>query len=511
MEYVGGKTLKAVLRERRRAGQGPLPLDLAIAYVLAILPAFSYLHELRLVYNDFKPDNVMLQGGDVRLIDLGAVTRLEDPDPIIYGTEGYQAPEVATVGPSVPADLYSIARCLAVLVLEMPGYQTTHRHRLPSREQEPLFQRHESFYRFLLKATAQRLEDRYQTADEMEEALETILHEVTAVTRGTARPTISQIFGGDLQALHAGANGSALQPDWRHLPPVRVDPADPAAGFVLNAMVLDPPLQVAALREAIAQGTIETTAEAELGLARALIEVGQHAEAEMCLARVEQANRRDWRGSWYRGLSLLAQGRAHEAAMAFDLVYAELPGELAPKLGLALAAELMGDMGTADRLYDLVAATDHSFTSASFGLARARLAQGDRAGAAAAYQRIPPTSSLHTQAQVALARTLIGGPGQPAPVLDELAHASAVIERLPLTYGQRVELAAELLEAALALLESGAQAEAGGVLLLDHPFLENPVREALERAYRDLARLAVGPDKIRLVDRANQIRPLTAV
>jgi len=153
MEYVGGLTLKTVFKQRTQAGLGPLPLDLAIAYILAILPAFSYLHDLGLVYNDVKPDNMMLQGDDVKLIDLGAVTRLEDPDPVVYGTEGYEAPEVPSKGPSVAADLYSLARCLVVLVLNLPTYQTVHRHSLPAPDQEPVFRQYESFYRFLVKAT----------------------------------------------------------------------------------------------------------------------------------------------------------------------------------------------------------------------------------------------------------------------------------------------------------------------------------------------------------------------
>jgi Protein kinase G tetratricopeptide repeat len=39
---------------------------------------------------------------------------------------------------------------------------------------------------------------------------------------------------------------------------------------------------------------------------------------------------------------------------------------------------------------------------------------------------------------------------------------------------------------------------------------EDPIRLALERAYRELARLETGDEKIRLVDRANQVRPMTA-
>ena len=49
--------------EARRAANGdrpdPLPVDQAIAYVLEILPAIGHLHDLGLLFCDFKPDNVI--------------------------------------------------------------------------------------------------------------------------------------------------------------------------------------------------------------------------------------------------------------------------------------------------------------------------------------------------------------------------------------------------------------------------------------------------------------------
>jgi serine/threonine-protein kinase PknG len=510
MEYIGGRTLKSVLRERRQEGLGPLPVDLAIAYILAVLPAFRYLHDLGLAYNDFKPDNVMLQGGDVKLIDLGAVTWLGDPDPILYGTDGYQAPEIGSQGPSVAADLYSIARCLAVLVLDMPTYQTAYRHRLPSPAQEPLLQRHDSLYRFLMKATAHDPRDRYQSADEVAEALEAVLREVTATSQGSPRPAPSKLFGGDVLAIRWPGGGADPGPDWRHLPLPRVDPADPAAGTVVGVQALEPARQLAVLRESLAQGLIEPTAEAELGLARALIELGRHGEAESCLARLEAGDRREWRGNWYRGLSLAAQGRAGEAGLAFDLVYAEQPGELAPKLAMALAAELAGDLQTAARHYDIVSSTDPGFTSASFGLARTREAQGDVAGAVEAYERVPPSSSLHANAQLALARVLIRG-GPAGPEAEDLARASSVIERLQLPEQRRAELAVQLYEAALTLIASRHRTQLPDVLLLGQPMRDVPVRFGLERAYRELAWTAAGDLKVQLVECANEVRPMTAL
>jgi serine/threonine-protein kinase PknG len=509
MEYVGGKTLKSVLRERKHEGLGPLPVDLAIAYILAVLPAFGYLHDLGLIYNDFKPDNVMLQGGDVKLIDLGAVTRLEDPDPIVYGTDGFQAPEMVSEGPSVASDLYSIARCLAVLVLELPAYQTTHKYRLPTPDQEPLFQQHESLYRFLMKATAHDPRDRYMGAGEMAEGLEAVLREVTATSQATPRPAPSKLFGGNVLDMLWASSGTGPAPDWRHLPPPRIDVSDAAASYVLDAQVLQPAQQVNVLREALANATIETTVEAQLALARAEIEIGRHAEAEAVLAWLEATDRREWRVNWYRGLSLLAQGRAAEATLAFDNVYSELPGELAPRLAMALSAELAGDLEASARHYDVVSSTDPGFTSASFGLARTRQALGDLDGVVEAYERIPPTSSLHVPAQLALSRALIRG-GRTGPTVDGLVRASSVVERLQLSDELRAELSVGLFEAALVLLPNGTHPQWPDVRLLGQPLMETRIRFALERAYRDLAWIAAGDEKILLVECANEVRPMTS-
>ena len=515
MEYVGGKTLKDILVERRQANgrtANPLPVEHAMAYVLGILPAFAYLHRQGLVYNDFKPDNVMLHGDDVKLIDLGAVTHLDDSTAAIYGTDGYQAPEVARHGPSIASDLYTVARCLAALVMDFRGYQTKYRHRLPEPEEQPLLAEHESLLRFLLKGTAEDPDDRFQSADEMAEQLLGVLREVVAIKEGTPRPATSSLFGADPQALRANPGEAPPAPDWRMLPSLKVNASDPAASFVVNvSAVIDPAQQVALLSEARENDQVPDTAETQLGLARALIAMGRLEEAGQHLDEVAQRDPWDWRVSWYRGLALLRQGRPAEAQQTFDRVSGDLPGELAPKLAEGLAAELAGDLERAAALYQVVATTDPGFTSACFGLGRVRDAMGDRAGAVAAYRLIPETSSLYMQAQIELARTLLRRRPRSDPGVGELAQASATIEHLGLPAQERSQLSSELLEAALALIETRAARPDPRVELLGQPMLETTVRRGLEQSYRDLARHQSGDEKIRLVDRANQVRPLTVL
>ena len=123
MEYVGGRSLNIILKDRMKASGrfSPIPVDQAIAYIVEILPAFSYLHLLGLLYCDFKPANIIQVGDGLKLIDLGGVRRIDDDQSPIYGTVGFQAPEVAKEGTSIASDLYTVARTLATLIFEFKG------------------------------------------------------------------------------------------------------------------------------------------------------------------------------------------------------------------------------------------------------------------------------------------------------------------------------------------------------------------------------------------------------
>ena len=69
----------------------------------------------------------------LKLIDMGGVRPI-DGDGAIYGTVGYQAPEIETDGPSPSSDLYTVGRTLAVLTFEFTGYQGEYKYTLPADE-----------------------------------------------------------------------------------------------------------------------------------------------------------------------------------------------------------------------------------------------------------------------------------------------------------------------------------------------------------------------------------------
>ena len=61
-----------------------MPVAQAIAYAVEVLPALGYLHGRGLVYCDFKPDNVIQTEEQLKLIDMGAVRRIDDDEPDLW-------------------------------------------------------------------------------------------------------------------------------------------------------------------------------------------------------------------------------------------------------------------------------------------------------------------------------------------------------------------------------------------------------------------------------------------
>ncbi|MFF3091021.1 serine/threonine protein kinase, partial [Streptomyces nojiriensis] len=201
MEYVGGKSLKEIANERRRPDgrRDPLPVEQACAYGIEALEALGHLHSRNLLYCDFKVDNAIQQQDQLKLIDMGAVRRMDDTESAIYGTVGYQAPEVAELGPSVASDLYTVARTLAVLTFDFQGYTNVFVDSLPDPEHIEVFRRYESFYRLLVRATDPDPGRRFSSAQEMADQLTGVLREVVALQTGRPRPQLSTLFGPELR------------------------------------------------------------------------------------------------------------------------------------------------------------------------------------------------------------------------------------------------------------------------------------------------------------------------
>jgi serine/threonine-protein kinase PknG len=528
MEYVGGKSLKQIRLDARQHG-GAVPLAHALAYALEILPAFGYLHERGLVYCDFKPDNIIQTEEQLKLIDMGGVRYIDDDGPI-YGTVGYQAPEIEDEGPSPSSDLYTVGRTLAVLTFDFAGFQQQYRFQLP--DNEPLLTQQGSFARLLRRVTHRHPARRFQSAGDMAEQLTGVLREVLCAADGQPRPAFSGLFSPELRAVGtdlspAGANGNGaltVTPPpaaevTAGLPAPLADGTDPAAGYLATLAGLEAAQQAQALLGAVTGDAgvppgVAESVETRLALVRALIGAGDLEPAQASLADLSSSPQADWRVAWYGGLCELAGGKPDRARAAFSAVYDELPGELAPKLALAFAAEAAGDLPAARYHFQLVWTIDRSYVSAGFGTARAYLASGDRVSAIAAVAAVPETSSHHAAAQIAAVRLLVAG-GAGLSVAD-LHQADQRLGRLSLDDNdpRRHQLAVEILRAALDWVSDGtatpqrAGAQAAAERILGYEANERALRFGLERGYRALATL-LPERRVELVDMANSVRPRT--
>lgn len=556
MEYVGGKSLKEIANARRtpEGRRDPLPVEQACAYGIEALEALGHLHSRNLLYCDFKVDNAIQTEDQLKLIDMGAVRRMDDDESAIYGTVGYQAPEVAEAGPSVASDLYTVARTLAVLTFDFQGYTNVYADFLPDPDTIEVFRQYESFYRLLVRATDPDPARRFASAQEMAEQLTGVLREVVSLQSGQARPALSTLFGPELRVtdteLFPALDGDVSRLGARRtegrrgapvpapalprspaslvrpvdcptaalaLPVPHVQPTDPNAGFLAGLLASAP----AELIHALAAAPDPST-ETRLRAVRARLETGEWATALEALGALETEDADDWRVVWYRGVTALVTGDHEGAALAFDAIYDAFPGEIAPKLALGLCAEVLGQLDNAAEYYRLVWSTDPSYVSAAFGLARVRLAAGDRHGAVRTLESVPESSIHYTAARVAAVRARLRGravTAADAPFLDDLTAAAGQVEALE-SYGldpaRRELLAAEVLGCGLDWVLSGGQGSAppaaGGRTLLGSGLDERGLRFGLERSYRTLARLArSGEERIDLVERANRYRPRTWV
>ena len=497
MEYVGGTSLKQILKDRMRANNGkfdPLPVDQALAYILEILPAFSYLHDLGLIYCDFKPDNLIQVGDAVKLIDLGGVRRIDDQESAIYGTVGYQAPEVAQVGPTVASDIYTIGRTCVVLMTEFRGYQTKYVANLPPVDETPLFAAHDSLYRLLSKACAADPADRFASVDEFRVQLLGVLREVVAQkTPGTALTSAASVL------FEAPAiTSEALE--WHQLPALRVDTSDPQYAWLSNISVEDPEKRLDQLRDAPV-----ATAEVRLAQAHAALELRRRDVVEQIVNEMLIEDPWEWRAVWVAGLSALDAGDFASAQSSFNAVYGQVPGELAPKLALALACERGGQGVIAEGLYQTCASTDANYVAAAaFGMARIRAARGDVLGAVQALDLVPSTSRSYPEARRLRARQLYeSGDGLPA-----LARAMDSISGVRLDPREQSELTAQILERAIAEVDkNGSKSE---VKIGPYSADDETLRDGLESTYRQLAGIETDQQRrYALVDKANAVRRWT--
>ncbi|HYB82413.1 MAG TPA: serine/threonine-protein kinase PknG [Mycobacterium sp.] len=519
MEYIGGQSLK---QGPQQGKDEKLPVAEAIAYLLEILPALSHLHTLGLVYNDLKPENIMLTEEQLKLIDLGAVSRINSFG-YLYGTPGFQAPEIVRTGPTVATDIYTVGRTLAALTLHLPTRNGRYIEGLP--EDDPVLATYDSFRRLLCRAIDPDPQRRFSSTEELSAQLMGVLREVVAHDTGVPRPGLSTIFSPsrstfavDLLVAHTDvyldgqvhSEKLTAREIVTALQVPLVDPADVAAP-VLQATVLSQPVQTldslrAARHGALDADGVELSESVELPLmeVRALLDLGDVAKATRKINDLAERVGWQWRLVWYRAVADLLTGDYDSATKHFTQVLDTFPGELAPKLALAATAELAGSTDE-HKFYQTVWQTNDGVISAAFGLARSLSAEGDRADAVRTLDEVPATSRHFTTARLTSAVTLLSGRSKSEVTEEQIRDAARRVEALPPTEPRVLQIRALVLGCAMDWLEDN---KASTNHILGFPFTEHGLRLGVEASLRTLARVApTQRHRYALVDMANKVRP----
>ncbi|MGH2655244.1 MAG: protein kinase domain-containing protein [Actinomycetota bacterium] len=182
MELFEGRTLESLLAER-----GTLDPEEAARMVRSTLQGLGHAHRHGVVHRDVKPGNILIdRDGYVKVTDFGIAKAAFAGDDLtttgnLLGTSRYLAPEQVTGGPvDARADLYSTGIVLyEALTGRTPFQADTHiatatmrlsKDPVPPRALRSGISR--QLNDVVLRALARDPDDRYQTTEEMAEALE---------------------------------------------------------------------------------------------------------------------------------------------------------------------------------------------------------------------------------------------------------------------------------------------------------------------------------------------------
>lgn len=184
MEYVDGKTLKQVLKQR-----GHLSVTEVIDIMLQVTDGMAHAHDAYIIHRDIKPQNIMiLSNGMIKITDFGVAIALNSTQLTqtnsVMGTVHYIPPEQANgKGSTIRSDIYSMGIMMYELLTGLLPYKGDNaveialkhlREPLPSvRKFDPTIP--QSIENVIIKATAKNPKNRYKDAREMHDDLKTAL------------------------------------------------------------------------------------------------------------------------------------------------------------------------------------------------------------------------------------------------------------------------------------------------------------------------------------------------
>lgn len=188
-EYVPGQTLSAVIRKR-----GRLMVMEACEIAVQMLKGVAFAHQKGVVHRDLKPGNVMMtEDGAPRIMDFGIAALVSTKDASeegFHGTPAYTAPEYISNRVFSPrSDVFSAGMLLYEMLTGGPAVtgKTVWEilHKVTSETFEPPSARAEGvderLNQIVMRALAKNPADRYESANDLCDALESYLRPAPTV------------------------------------------------------------------------------------------------------------------------------------------------------------------------------------------------------------------------------------------------------------------------------------------------------------------------------------------
>jgi serine/threonine-protein kinase len=243
LEYLNGRNLVEVIRQ-----DGPLGDARVRAMAPGILKALSEAHAQGIVHRDLKPANIMLcdiygEKDFVKILDFGiAKTMMGDTDltaaGVALGSPRYMPPELLRGDHPVPSsDLYSISITLGEAIIGKPILPSENSVEAAQAQLSPLPLKvpeeltRSSLWPWLKRGLEKELSARYQSADEMLQALESVPAAPLAPLPPVSKPMIPAL---SLPRPNLTPPSPISTPSVPTIPPVTTSPS-----IVVNAEAAD--------------------------------------------------------------------------------------------------------------------------------------------------------------------------------------------------------------------------------------------------------------------------------
>ena len=197
MEFVRGKDLRAIFDRVRKRGE-TVPVPMACYTIMKVCEGLDYAHnkkdsagrELHLVHRDVSPQNILLSyDGEVKLIDFGIAKAANKAGKtqagILKGKFGYMSPEQVR---GLPLDRRSDIFSVGIVLYELltgerlfvgeSDFSTLEKVRNVEIMPPSTYNRKipEELEQIVLKALAKDVEDRYQTAMDLHDDLQSFMY-----------------------------------------------------------------------------------------------------------------------------------------------------------------------------------------------------------------------------------------------------------------------------------------------------------------------------------------------